>query len=45
MKKYLAIAQAAALGAVATLVVIYVARKTPVVGPYAQAFVTKALNG
>lgn len=37
--------KAAVVGAVATLATVYVLRKLPVVGPYADAGVKKALNG
>lgn len=45
MKKYLAIAQTAAIGAAATLAVIYIARKLPVIGPTANGLVQKAIAG
>lgn len=45
MNKYINLAKTAAIGAAATLAVIYVARKLPVVGPHANGLVQRALNG
>ena len=45
MTKYLNIAKGAVLTATAVLIVIYIARKAPVVGPIAGPLVNKALMG
>lgn len=45
MSKYLSMAQSAAITTAAVLLVVYVLRKAPVIGPIAGPIVNKALVG